>query len=504
MKSIKQIREQYDLITEKESKEESKLTALVRAGLVDTTKLPIIKRALNKDNKVLTPTERNALLALLDSLMAQVLTSHPVYTKVKQNVMSMNEDKEPREPLRSVRMQDMPSIIVLKRRAIRVYPGGHNVGLYYSQQLDRYVAVPFGGYEGKERSVLSMTEEADQLNEIADRTAHNAFAKLHHKAREAANAGDEEETEKYVKKTAKVGLMQTAKVARRDGWKNAGDEAKKMLKYSKKYMDVADLMEVRSKVPRKKKEQDTSVDMHKYAMQKKLEKDRKAKEQESKPTAPVTPKPDKVSGDERKAKKNARGNKWQAYNKDQDARGAGSVVGDMNQHIGSGLTTAIGAAVGGAIYRAKNKTPVPKPVDEGFIDTIKKYGSRVLSSMSSGGGSGSPEDNDEKSGRVRKIKTGRTSSLRLKTSGAADDRNRRIQRSMDPGSRPTQRPPQDVREETTELNLGGNRFSLNSGIANKVLNVYQSLNEDNRQKMVDKMNESEESLNKVISFAIRH
>jgi hypothetical protein len=61
-----------------------------------------------------------------------------------------------------------------------------------------------------------------------------------------------------------------------------------------------------------------------------------------------------------------------------------------------------------------------------------------------------------------------------------------------------------MNEEVMKIDLGGNLFEINRTVAQKVASVYQSLNEENRQKMVDKMAESKESFNKVISFAIRH
>ncbi|CAB4211253.1 hypothetical protein UFOVP1418_234, partial [uncultured Caudovirales phage] len=86
MKKIERIREDYDIITEKDDSDTRKLTSLVRAGLFDQNKLPMLKRALQKDPSKLTMAERKALLELLDSLMSQVLHSQSVYSKVKQNV----------------------------------------------------------------------------------------------------------------------------------------------------------------------------------------------------------------------------------------------------------------------------------------------------------------------------------------------------------------------------------------------------------------------------------
>lgn len=162
MKSIKQLREQYQFIAEKEDKEQRKLTALVRAGLFDAKKLPMLKRALEKGVEKMTPAEKRILIDLLDSLMNQVISNEPVYMKVKRNVQSMDEEVIAEITKKPVTISDVPSIVVLKRKAVRVYPGGQQVGLYYSQQLDKYVTIPFGE--------IGMTEEV--LDEQRARTQY--------------------------------------------------------------------------------------------------------------------------------------------------------------------------------------------------------------------------------------------------------------------------------------------------------------------------------------------
>ena len=53
------------------------------------------------------------------------------------------------------------------------------------------------------------------------------------------------------------------------------------------------------------------------------------------------------------------------------------------------------------------------------------------------------------------------------------------------------------------VNLDGNLFELNNKTAEKVTALYESLNKKNKKKMIEMMNESAESLEKVISFAVR-
>lgn len=157
MKTLKQIRENYDVVVEAEEAETRKLTSLVRAGLFDANKLPMMKRALNKDPKEMNTAERKVLLNLLDSLMSEVLHNQQVYSKVKQDVQrnKLEEAKtfdgylskyDSRSPGKSFSDRDAPAILILKRKAIRIYPDNQKVALYYSQALDKYVTVPFGAF----------------------------------------------------------------------------------------------------------------------------------------------------------------------------------------------------------------------------------------------------------------------------------------------------------------------------------------------------------------------
>jgi len=169
MNNIKQIREQFDLITEKEEKEGQKLSALVRAGLYDAKKLPALKKALEKSADKITSQEKRMLVNLLDSLISQVVSDDQVYRKVRQNVHSMNEAKEdylskfdPRFKAGYPSDRDIPSVLILKRKAIRVYPDNQKVALYYSQALDKYVTIPFSDIQLGINEETKLTEETSE------------------------------------------------------------------------------------------------------------------------------------------------------------------------------------------------------------------------------------------------------------------------------------------------------------------------------------------------------
>jgi len=165
MKSISQIRETKIIIEENVEAEERKLSALVRAGLFDAKKLPALKRAMDKSVDKMTAQEKRMLLNLLDHLMNQVISNQSVYQKVKQNVMKEDLDylDEVRE-YTSKDINDLPNIILLRRRAVRVFPDGQKVVMYWADKINRYIPIPVsaGG--------ISLTEARATLSDL-----HNQY-----------------------------------------------------------------------------------------------------------------------------------------------------------------------------------------------------------------------------------------------------------------------------------------------------------------------------------------
>ena len=65
--------------------------------------------------------------------------------------------------------KDPPFILLLKRKAIRVYPDKTKIALYHNKQLDKYFSVPYGpGVDSYIQAEETELEEAvmDQLNKI--------------------------------------------------------------------------------------------------------------------------------------------------------------------------------------------------------------------------------------------------------------------------------------------------------------------------------------------------
>lgn len=154
MKSIKQIRKDND----ESSKEKSMISSLCENGLLDADKAIFFERALNKDVEKLTISERKILKSVVESLMIEnhsrlnSVDTEQLDESIKRDVKdylakydpTVGGNKFPTD-------KDMPQVLILKRKAIRIYPDNQKVALYYSDALNKYVTIPFGAIGINER-----------------------------------------------------------------------------------------------------------------------------------------------------------------------------------------------------------------------------------------------------------------------------------------------------------------------------------------------------------------
>jgi hypothetical protein len=69
--------------------------------------------------------------------------------------------------------KDPPYILLLKRKAIRIYPDGTKVALYHNKQLDKYFSVPYGpgvdaAIQAEETELEEAVDAIGQLQKIKD------------------------------------------------------------------------------------------------------------------------------------------------------------------------------------------------------------------------------------------------------------------------------------------------------------------------------------------------
>jgi hypothetical protein len=138
------------MITFKELREntEDKLDVLVETGLFEENRLSLLRRALDENNTKMSNVEKAALLESFHRLLDYVANN--------DNPDIMTEEVK-KTKTKNIDINEMPALLILKRRAIRVFPDGQKVALYWADRINRYVTVPFEGVGLSEET----TTEAD-------------------------------------------------------------------------------------------------------------------------------------------------------------------------------------------------------------------------------------------------------------------------------------------------------------------------------------------------------
>jgi hypothetical protein len=192
MKSLQDFKHKPVIIEEKT--DYSKFDMLVRAGLANKSQLARLHRVLDKmkeDRPVFNPTERNLVQGLFNKMVDIISNNKQIFQQtrraVREGVEELDEsiidtadykigpsgrkvrahrikvgdevygkDKDVKEEFDAIEaedlseqknsgsVQDPPYVLMLKRKAIRLYPNKTKVALYYNQRLNRYFSVPYG------------------------------------------------------------------------------------------------------------------------------------------------------------------------------------------------------------------------------------------------------------------------------------------------------------------------------------------------------------------------
>jgi len=125
------------MITFKELREntEDKLDVLVETGLFEGNRISLLRRALDENNTKMSNVERAALLESFHRLLNYVASND------EPDVLN----EQTKTKTKNIDINEMPALLILKRRAIRVFPDGQKVALYWADRINRYVTVPFEG-----------------------------------------------------------------------------------------------------------------------------------------------------------------------------------------------------------------------------------------------------------------------------------------------------------------------------------------------------------------------
>jgi hypothetical protein len=165
MKSL----QEFKSVVEEEKQDFSKFDALVRAGLGNKAQIQRMHQILAKmgeDKPQFTSADRSIIQNLFNK-MVELITNNPqMFRQARKSVSETVQDtsdyklsasgkkikahrivfdKEVKEEIvldESI-AKDPPFILILKRKAIRLYPNGMKVAVYHNDRLDKDFAIPF-------------------------------------------------------------------------------------------------------------------------------------------------------------------------------------------------------------------------------------------------------------------------------------------------------------------------------------------------------------------------
>lgn len=202
----------------------SKFDALVRAGLANKAQLQRIHKILDKmqeDRPQFNNADRQILQNLFNKMVDLLSNNKQIFQKTRQAVreeFELNEsvldttdfklgpsgrkirahrvkvgdigfvkDKDDEELKENVSRGEPPFVLVLKRKAFRLYPNNLRVALYYNDKLDKYFSVPYIE-DGDAKSVIQAEEvEKTVIESLYDIVENNESETIRFENNEAVN-----------------------------------------------------------------------------------------------------------------------------------------------------------------------------------------------------------------------------------------------------------------------------------------------------------------------------
>jgi len=157
---------EFKSIVEEEKQDYSKFDALVRAGLANKAQLARIHKVLDKmgeERPQFNNADREIMRNLFNRMVDLVSNNKQIFGRARQAV---------REELEEARMDNVgsafplvpepPAVLVVKRKAVRLYPDGTRVALYWSDKLKKYFSVPYGP------AIDSSIQAEEYINELVE------------------------------------------------------------------------------------------------------------------------------------------------------------------------------------------------------------------------------------------------------------------------------------------------------------------------------------------------
>jgi hypothetical protein len=210
MKSLQEFK-QEPTIVEEEKSDYSKFDMLVRAGLANKAQLQRIHRILDKmqeERPVFNNADRMILQNLFNKMVDIISNNKQIFQQTRRVVREefdleegvidssayklspsgrkvrahrkkigdtnpdmQADEKELKEDTIVIQEQqkgDPPFVLVLKRKAFRLYPNGMKIALYYNDKLGKYFSVPYSTEKNIDAPLQAEEVQLEEEKEVMD------------------------------------------------------------------------------------------------------------------------------------------------------------------------------------------------------------------------------------------------------------------------------------------------------------------------------------------------
>lgn len=149
----------------------SRIASLVRSGALKSSELPTLKMALtnhakvNYDTAKLPRNQRVVLDKFHTVVNSAALSNSSTFAAVRRNIMADYElTRTDFISEATSTVKDPPTVLVLKRKGIRLFADGKRVALYTNEELGVTISVPYT-QNGIQQQVSAVTEEVEAIEE---------------------------------------------------------------------------------------------------------------------------------------------------------------------------------------------------------------------------------------------------------------------------------------------------------------------------------------------------
>ena len=157
---------EFKSIVEEEKSDYSKFDTLVRAGLANKAQMQRIHKILDKmgeEKPTFNNADRMIIQNLFNKMVDLISNNKQINTQVRRAVREDTEEVTD-EPVMLQEDKDPPLVLVIKRKAIRLYPDGTRIALYYNEKLKKYFSVPYQYGSGMDAPIQSEEVELEEAS----------------------------------------------------------------------------------------------------------------------------------------------------------------------------------------------------------------------------------------------------------------------------------------------------------------------------------------------------